>query len=198
MQRLFRFAPIALLLAAVAGCGGSSSKDEPTALPVATATKAAPTAAGSPSVTASATPATAPPSRVRATSPTAASPTVASSSTSAPATKPASTQPAATQAPPPTSTPKPSSGNPLSATVGVTGTARYFWSPNSLKIAPGGTVTFSWTDSAAHDLSVPGVGFESGEAKTSATYTITFPSAGEYEMICIIHSQTMKGKIIVE
>jgi plastocyanin len=58
-------------------------------------------------------------------------------------------------------------------------------------------VTFEWSGGAAHDLSVPGVGFE-GAAKVAASYTVAFPSAGEYEMICIIHSATMKGKIIVE
>jgi plastocyanin len=81
--------------------------------------------------------------------------------------------------------------------MGVTGTARYFWSPNSVKIAPGGSVTFTWSGGATHDVSIPALGFET-KPVASGTYVVTFPSAGSYSVICVIHSDTMKGTVIVQ
>lgn len=84
----------------------------------------------------------------------------------------------------------------MSTRIGVTGTARYFWSPNSVKIAPGGSVTFSWSGDAAHDLSVPGLGYEA-PAKAQFSETLVFTNPGDYAIICIIHLE-MRGKVIVQ
>jgi plastocyanin len=79
----------------------------------------------------------------------------------------------------------------------VTGTARFFWAPASVTIAPGGTVTFAWSGNDFHDLSIPALGIENGTTK-SASYTITFPSSGTYSFICEIHTDTMKGTVTVQ
>jgi plastocyanin len=172
--------------AALAACGGSDDP-EPTATPTgaaATVATPSPTAqAGNPSTpTPTIDAATATPSAAPETPSTAPS---TAQATAAPATVP----------PAPTATPPPA-GNPLAATMGVIGTGRYFWSPNSVKVAPGGVVTFTWGGGAVHDVSVPGVGFQSDIVK-DATYPVTFPSAGSFAVICTIHD-TMKGTVTVQ
>ena len=186
-----RLATVLLLAAALSACGGSDAASPPVTIRTATRPAAAtqlsnPTQVSS-GGTASPIPATATPS---ATSIPAETTTAATTpqATSAP------TQPAA-----PTPTPGPSGGLPLSATMGVTGTARYFWSPGQVTIAAGGSVTFTWSGAAAHDVTVPALGFETpGSPKPEGTYTVTFPAAGTFEVICVIHSATMRGKVIVQ
>jgi len=74
---------------------------------------------------------------------------------------------------------------------------RFSWSPASVKIAPGGSVTFSWGGGAVHDVSVPSIGFTSGAATTEGSYTATFPSEGEYSVLCVIHPD-MRGRVTVQ
>jgi plastocyanin len=63
-------------------------------------------------------------------------------------------------------------------------------------IRPGGTVTFSWSGGAVHDLSVPGLGFSEG-AKETGNYTLTFTNAGNYPFACVVHPQ-MRGIVNVQ
>ena len=206
------FGSVLALGVVLAGCGGGSNEqDEP----------AVTTSAGTPTVaitrtsdsnitpvsSGATTTATATATEtIAAETATAVPATAEVTSTSAPATptptKPAAAStpvPAPTQAPLPTATPTEpaASGNPLTANMGVSGTSRYFWSPKSVTIAPGGTVTFAWSGGAAHDLSVPQLGFNTA-AKTSATNTVTFPAAGTYNIVCVIHEDTMKGTVVVQ
>jgi plastocyanin len=86
----------------------------------------------------------------------------------------------------------------LTAFVGVSGSgSRYLWAPGSVKIAPGGVVTFSWSGGAAHDLSIPQLGFET-PATTSGSYSVTFPAAGTYSIICVLHPPAMRGTVVVQ
>lgn len=196
MRRTVFFAISIAAAALMAACGGGTAGDETL---VATPSSAAATPTKSGDGQATTVP---PPARPSATSTATTAVTALETPTSAIASATATPgvsqggAPAETQ-PPPSPTAKPSSGNPLSAAIGVTGTARYFWSPNSLKIAPGGSVTVSWSGGAAHDLSVPGLGFQSG-TKVSDSHTLTFPNTGTFEIICVIHDDTMRGKVIVE
>jgi plastocyanin len=79
----------------------------------------------------------------------------------------------------------------------VTGTARFFWAPATVKIATGGTVTFAWSGNDFHDLQVPSMGVGHDPEK-SASYTVTFPLAGSYAFSCAVHPDTMKGTVVVE
>ena len=182
--------------AVFAACGASDADSEPTAAPTRAASA---TATASSNATQVSSGTTASPTTTPAETATAeATPTTvpAETATTAP-TKPAGGPPAATPAPP-TPTTAPASSNPLAASMGVIGAARYFWSPNTVKIAPGGVVTFAWSGAAVHDVSVPAVGFTSGSASASGAHTVAFPSPGTFDVICVIHSDTMKGKVIVQ
>ncbi len=200
MRRLALFAGVVVVGAGLAACGGSSSDGEATAtpadLPLATTT-AAPTRAGggatpiSVEVTPSATP-TAP-----ATAETP-SPTPTAAVTNPPATNPPATNPPPTQLPP-TPTPPPASSNPLSATIGASGGgARFFWVPANVTIAPGGTVTWTWSE-PVQPHNVSGGNFAlSTDPKKADTVSFTFAAAGVYTFVCDIHPDTMRGTVTVQ
>lgn len=191
---------IALAGALLAACGGSDSKDEATPTHQAgTATAASSASATSqPSATSAATQASSATTGPSATaSAEAATPTTAAATATNP--PPANTQ-APTQAPPPpaTATPPPASGNPLSASVVATGTVRFFWSPSAVKIAPGGTVTWSWNE-PVQPHNVSGADFPlSSDVSKSGSASYTFTSPGVYHFSCDIHPDTMTGTVTVE
>jgi len=85
----------------------------------------------------------------------------------------------------------------MSATVGVTGSARYFWAPALVSIAPGGSVTFAWSGGAAHDLKIPALGF-AGDQEVSFSQTFTFLTPGKYNFSCVVHKDTMNGTVTVQ
>jgi len=199
VRRLPLLITIALAGAGLAACGGSASGSEvtPTTPPSPAATVAvSPTkAAGSPAA-----------SPTQAASPSAgASPTAtaeAATATTAPAT--ATTAPVEnTTAPqpttaPPTPTPPPSSGNPLSASVGVTGSVRFFWAPNAVTIAPGGTVTWSWSGpTQPHNVSGTDFALSTAPLKADSA-SFTFSAPGVYHFVCDIHPDTMVGTVTVQ
>ncbi len=198
---------LALGIALVACGGGSDGQDDQktvTQAPPTTVTTQ-PVGSNSTQVSQASTATATTPAEPATASPTTADATATAVPASATAAQPMSTPSAATSTPPPppppppppTATPPPASSNPLTASVGVSGTARYFWSPSKVTVAPGGAVTFAWSGGAAHDLSVPQLGFSSA-ATTSASHTVTFPAAGSYSVVCVIHGDTMKGTVVVQ
>ncbi len=66
-------------------------------------------------------------------------------------------------------------------------------------VAVGGTVTWTWAaNSLSHSVLSTGTpSFTSSTTKTSGTYAFTFPSAGTYQYICIVHGNAMSGTIVV-
>ena len=203
MRPFLLFSALAAGAAILAACGGGSdSKDQPApTIPVATAQATATEAGGSQTTpvsangtatttagTASATP---PASATAAGSPTAA-PTVA------PPTQPPANTAVAT-AIPPTATPPPPSNNPASATIGVTGTAKFFWAPSSVAIATGGTVTWAWNE-PVQPHNVAGVDFAFGptEITKSGSVSYTFTTPGTYHFTCEVHPDTMRGTVTVQ
>jgi plastocyanin len=71
------------------------------------------------------------------------------------------------------------------------------FSPMSVSVAPGSTVSVTNKDSVAHPLTATGGQFDTGDIDGSQTKTFTAPSrAGIYRYVCNIH-QYMKGTIIV-
>lgn len=209
MRRLPAIVVLAAGGAAFAACGGGGEGSDPTPTNAPASVSSA-----TPSASAPADPRTSPISAGQTVTPTeqaattevpagtpaaTATPTAtapAATPTSAPAQAPTPITPA-TQPPPPPPTAPPVSANPTSASVGVSGTSRFFWSPSAVTIAPGGTVTWNWTNaSQPHNVAVAGVGV-SGINKTDSV-TFAFPEAGTYSVICEIHDDTMRGTVTVQ
>ena len=71
----------------------------------------------------------------------------------------------------------------------------FAFSPDTVTIAVGETVTWTNKDSAGHD--VVGDLFKSPSMATGETFTFTFDKAGTYPYICGIHP-SMKGTVIVQ
>jgi hypothetical protein len=185
-------AAAACLVAAACGGGAGADTTPPTAEPsgtrAATATAPATTSTGSPA--ASATPSAS--AEAGATSTTAAAPTA--TRTSVP---PAATQPPPTAAPPPpTATPPPA---PQLYTISAAGEG---WGPSPGTIPAGSTIRFRWSGSAfspvVHNVSIPALGFTSGEPVKTATVDVVFNAPGTYTYICDVHADTMVGTVTVQ
>jgi plastocyanin len=75
--------------------------------------------------------------------------------------------------------------------------SNFMFSPMSVSVAPGSTVTVTNKDSVAHTLTAMGGQFDTGNIDGGQSKTFTAPSkAGTYSYICNIH-QYMKGTIVV-
>ena len=72
------------------------------------------------------------------------------------------------------------------------------FTPMSLSVSPGATVTVTNKDSATHTLTATGGQFDTGDITKDQTRTFKAPSKpGTYHYICSIH-QFMTGTIIVK
>lgn len=72
----------------------------------------------------------------------------------------------------------------------------FAFSPDTLKVKPGTSVTWTNMDSAPHTAtSLNGI-FDSGSLSTGQAYSYTFSTAGTYAYHCAIHSM-MKTAVIV-
>jgi amicyanin len=71
----------------------------------------------------------------------------------------------------------------------------FTFSPATLTIAVGDTVTWTNADAVAHTAT--GAGFDSGSLEQGETYSVTFTAAGTYDYLCTPHP-TMTGRIIVQ
>jgi plastocyanin len=75
--------------------------------------------------------------------------------------------------------------------------SNFMFSPMSVSVAPGSTVSVTNKDSVAHTLTATGGQFNTGDINGGQTKTFTAPSkAGSYSYICNIH-QYMMGTIVV-
>lgn len=72
----------------------------------------------------------------------------------------------------------------------------YAFSPSTLTVKKGTTVTWINDDSVPH--SIMGGAFKSANLNNGGSYSFVFNEAGEYSYNCGVHPSTMKGKIIVE
>jgi plastocyanin len=75
--------------------------------------------------------------------------------------------------------------------------ADFAFSPASLTINVGDTVTWTNNDSATHTATATDGSFDTGELAQGASGSITFDTAGTFNYICSIHPQ-MTGTIIVQ
>ncbi|MGZ8392723.1 MAG: Ig-like domain-containing protein [Gemmatimonadales bacterium] len=70
-------------------------------------------------------------------------------------------------------------------------------------LAVGGTVTWTWSESLAHNVTeIPPPGFTSSPTQTAGAHTVTFATAGTYRYYCTIHAGAasavgMVGRIVV-
>jgi plastocyanin len=68
------------------------------------------------------------------------------------------------------------------------------FSPSTVTIAPGGTV--SWANESDRDHTVSGNGFDSGILGGRGRFSHTFPSAGTFTYVCELHSE-MRASVTV-
>jgi plastocyanin len=69
-----------------------------------------------------------------------------------------------------------------------------FFSPGTLQVSVGDTVTWDWKGGAAHNVTGPG--FNSGTLSKGKTFAHTFNSAGTFKYVCTLHTG-MKGTVEV-
>jgi len=72
----------------------------------------------------------------------------------------------------------------------------FAFSPSTLSVPVGGSVTFKNLDTASHTASDAAGSFDSGNLDTNQQWTYTFTKAGTYKIICKYHP-SMKGTIVV-
>jgi plastocyanin len=100
-------------------------------------------------------------------------------------------------------TPATTSGASTTATSGAAGGGGqvaikgFAFSPTSLTIKAGESVTWTNQDSAGHTVVADNGEFKSGDVAQGATYTFKFDKAGTYPYHCGIHP-TMTGTIVVQ
>jgi amicyanin len=82
------------------------------------------------------------------------------------------------------------------ATHAVT-VADFAFSPATLTITAGDTVTWTNDDSAVHTATSTTGGFDSGDLAQGASYSFTFTEPGTYDYLCTPHP-TMTGQIVVQ
>jgi plastocyanin len=73
----------------------------------------------------------------------------------------------------------------------------FSYSPPTLIVAPGTTVTWTNNDDDAHTVVEKDRKFKSAALDTGETFSQTFSAAGEYEYFCSLHPR-MVGKIVVK
>ncbi len=91
--------------------------------------------------------------------------------------------------PPPTGP----SAVPSTASVGMAGRA---FGPNTVRIARGGTVTWSNDDDREHTVTSTSGSFDSGVLAEGATWDATFETTGTFAYLCAIHPE-MTGTVVV-
>ena len=72
----------------------------------------------------------------------------------------------------------------------------FTFSPGTVEVAVGTTVTWTNNDTAPHTVTADDGGFDSGELAQGGTFSMTFDTAGTYSYFCEIHPQ-MTGSVVV-
>ena len=85
----------------------------------------------------------------------------------------------------------------LAATAMEVRIDNFTFSPPTLTVAPGTTVTWVNGDDIPHAVAAKDRSFRSKVLDTDDRYSFTFATAGEYEYFCTLHPH-MVGKVIVK
>lgn len=74
-----------------------------------------------------------------------------------------------------------------------------FFSPASVTIAAGGTVTWTWTGANTHTVTSTTAVFGSGTPQSSGTFNFTFPDPGTFPYFCEVHGAVVQsGTVTVQ
>jgi plastocyanin len=114
---------------------------------------------------------------------------VAAQSPAAPAASPAPSMP------PMGTSPAPSAAAPATAATAVT-IMNFAFSPASISVPVGSTVTWTNQDSTAHTVTADDGSFDSGSLAPGATFSQAFDTPGTFAYHCNIHS-SMHGTVTV-
>jgi plastocyanin len=117
--------------------------------------------------------------------------TVVATGSTTPTTGPGGGGTTTTAAPGPTTTTSPPP--PGAAQVAIRGSA---FSPGSVRIRPGGSVTWTNDDSVMHTVTANDASFDSSFLARDAHWTHRFDSPGSYDYYCTLHPE-MRGSVIV-
>jgi plastocyanin len=75
------------------------------------------------------------------------------------------------------------------------------FTPADVRIAQGGTVTWTWAGSNPHSVTsgtgTPNGLFDSG-IRTTGTFQFTFRETGTFPYYCVVHGLAMRGTVVVE
>jgi plastocyanin len=82
---------------------------------------------------------------------------------------------------------------PTAATVSIKNMA---FSPGSLSVTTGATVTWTNSDTTLHTVTADDGSFNSGNIAIGAIYSKVFSTAGTFSYHCILHPE-MNGKVVV-
>jgi plastocyanin len=103
------------------------------------------------------------------------------------ASQPATTQPASSA----------QSGTSAAASGTAVSVANFSFSPGTLTVPAGSTVTWTFKDSTDHNVTADDKSFASKNSSSGATYSFRFTKAGTYTYTCTIHP-FMKAKVVVQ
>src|SRR5258708_5044994 len=100
----------------------------------------------------------------------------------------------------PSPTPPTSGGTASSVSIpaGAESLGNRAYSPDSLIVAVGSTVTWTNTDRIAHTSTSDGHAFHSGTVQPGGHYSFTFQSAGTFTYHCSIHPGMVGAVTVVE
>jgi plastocyanin len=73
----------------------------------------------------------------------------------------------------------------------------FVFTPDTLEIAAGTTVTWTNEDDIPHAVGAKDLSWKSHAMDTGDTFTYTFTKAGTYDYFCTLHPH-MQGKIVVK
>ena len=76
--------------------------------------------------------------------------------------------------------------------------ADFTFSPGTVEVAVGTTVTWTNNDSAPHTVTADDGAFDSGELAQGDTFGMTFDTAGTYSYFCEIHPQMTASVVVTE
>ena len=95
----------------------------------------------------------------------------------------------------------PTGTTPAAVTVTIQPAARTLataaFVPNPITVAPGGTITWSNTDTTAHDMIADSGAWDSGRINAGSRFDMTFATRGTVPYHCSIHPG-MVGTVVVQ
>jgi plastocyanin len=88
---------------------------------------------------------------------------------------------------------------PATAAVTVGSGDTLTFSPATVDIAAGGTVTWTWAaeNTMPHNVTSSDGRFSGSVTQVHGTFSSTFAAAGSYPYFCTVHGQIMSGTVIV-